>query len=165
MSSATQSKAGQMTSRARPTSSLPKAPTNLSPKAVIADTAVLTGLHLITIGANAVLHPRARVNSTYAPVTIGAGCVVSERACVGLLQEPDDNEGGEGEKGDAEERSGDADVGPGRENSRDGVVLEENVVLEPAAIVEAARVGQSTVMEAGSKIGAGAVIGKVGRHQ
>ena len=42
-----------------------------------------------------------------------------------------------------------------------GVVLETDVVLEPGAVVEAGRVGEGTVLEAGSKAGAGAILGKV----
>ena len=141
-----------MSSRPRPSSSLPKAPTTLDPSSIISDAAVLTGLYPITIGANAVLHPRARIVSTYGPVTIGPGCVVSERASVGLLNEP------------AEPSEDAAAVGPeGRsEAPRDaGVTLDRNVSIEPAAVIEARLVGEGSLLEAGTRAGAGAVIGKV----
>ena len=122
--------------RPRPSSQLPKAPTSIAPTCVIADTAVLTGIHLITISANAILHPRARINSTHGPVTIGEGCIVSEKTSIGFLS-------------------------PTEEDGPLGMILENDVVVEPAAVVEGRTIGQGTTLEAGSKVCAGAVIGKV----
>ena len=122
--------------RARPSSQLPKAPTLIAPNCVIADTAVLTGIHLITISANAILHPRARINSTYGPVTLGEGCIISEKTTIGLLS-------------------------PTEEERPAGTVLEKDVVVEPTVVVEGRTIGQGTTLEAGSKVGAGAVMGKV----
>lgn len=110
---------------------------------MIADTAVLTGAHLITISADAVLHPRARINSTYGPVTIGEGCIVSEKASVGLLEAP------------AEDNNVN-DSAPFKE-----VLLEKDVVVEPSAIVEGSKIGEGTTLEAGSKVCVDAVLGKV----
>ena len=125
-----------MALRQRTTSSQPKPPANLAPTCVISDAAVLIGIHPITIGANAVLHPRSKINSTFGPVIIGPGCIICERGSVGLLQEADSTV------------------------KEPAVELQENVILEPAAIVEAAQVGTGSVLEAGSKAGVGAVIGK-----
>lgn len=118
---------------------LPKPPVRLDPQSVISDSATLFGTHPITIGANAVVHPRARINSTHAPVTIGAGCIVNERCSVGLQEEPD----------------------PSLPDPH--VELEDNVTLEPGAISEASRVGEGSVIEAGAKLERGAVLGKVSR--
>ena len=127
-----------MSTRPRPASSLPKPPATLAPTATIADTAVLTGKHPVTVQAGTILHPRARLVSTHGPVTVGEGCVVSERAIVGV----------------APPEAG-AEVA--------ATVLRRDVVLEPAAVVEAgAQVGEGSVLEAGSRVGAGAVLGKVG---
>ena len=127
-----------MSSRPRPASSLPKPPATLAPTATIADTAVLTGKHPVIIQAEAVLHPRARLVSTHGPVTVGEGCIVSERGVVG-----------------AAPPEATADLA--------ATTLGRDVVLEPAAVVEAgAQVGEGSMLEAGSRVGAGAVLGKVG---
>ena len=63
-----------------------KPPVDLHPSCVIEGTAQLTGTHLIRIGANTIVHPRARLNSTHGPITIGEGCIISERC---LIQPPD----------------------------------------------------------------------------
>ena len=128
-----------MSSRPRPTSQLPKAPTSLSPTAVIADSATLTGIHLITIGPNVIIHPRARLNSTYAPITISASCIVSEKCSVGLLSAPSSAE---------------------EDDSKTGVTLDPFVMLEPGCVVEATRIGAGSVVDVGAKISAGATLGE-----
>ncbi|MCJ1443686.1 MAG: hypothetical protein MMC23_004186 [Stictis urceolatum] len=129
-----------MSGRPRPSSSLPKPPTTLAASAVVADNAVLTGSYRIILGSDVVIHPRAKLISAHCPIAVRAGCVISERAHVGLQ---------EALQGDSE------DEGEGY-----GIELGHNVVLEPAAIVEARTVGEGTVFEAGCKVGPGAVIGK-----
>lgn len=116
----------------------PKPPTSLSSSITIADHAQLTGVHLITIRSQSVIHPRCKIISTYAPVTISAQCIVSERSSLGLLSAPSSS-------------------------NTTGVFLEERVVVEVGAIVEAERVGEGSVIECNSRIGKGAVIGKVCR--
>lgn len=61
----------------------PKAPVKADPTTTIADTAVFQGKHPITIGANTVIHPRARFYSYEGPIIIGDGCIISEKAVVG----------------------------------------------------------------------------------
>ncbi|KAJ5630981.1 uncharacterized protein N7484_011081 [Penicillium longicatenatum] len=61
----------------------PKAPVKADPTTTIADTAVFQGKHLITIGANTVIHPRARFYSYDGPIIIGDGCIISEKAVIG----------------------------------------------------------------------------------
>ena len=113
----------------------PKPPTSLASSLVIADNASLTGYHRITLGANSVVHPRTKLNSTYGPITIGNNCIISERSLVGL-QSSADNEG-------------------------EGVILENGVLVEVGAVVEANSVGEGCVIEVNAKVGKGAVIGKV----
>jgi NDP-sugar pyrophosphorylase family protein len=102
---------------------------------------VITGTQPITIGPHAVLHPHGKVTSGTAPVVVGEGCVVFEKAVVGVGL-----------------RDGFAARG---ESRADGVVLGRNVVVETGAVVEAAEVGEGTVVEAGARLGAGVVVGKV----
>jgi len=127
------------TSNRRPASIVPKPPSSLSPTCVIAETASLTGTNLITLSANAVLQPRAKIIATYAPVVIGEGCIVCEKASIGLLNAESDEE----------------------QDSGIGVILEKNVTVEAGAVVEAKFVGEGTTIELGAKIGKGAILGKV----
>lgn len=96
---------------------------------------MLTGHHAITIAAGAVIHPNARVTSLHGPVVIGEGCIVYEKATVGIPE----LEGGQGR----------------------GVVLDKNVVVDSSAIVQAALVGEGTTIGADVKVGLGSAVGKV----
>lgn len=106
----------------------------IHPSAIIADRATLAGPHAVTIGANAVLHPYARVSAEGGRVELGALCTVAEAAVVGLAE-------GGGEGGD--------------------VVLGEGVCVETGAEVQAASVGDGTEVGIRARIGRGAVVGKV----
>jgi dynactin-6 len=114
----------------------PKPPVRLAPALVIAENAALTGTNLISIGLNTVIHPRTKLNSTYAPISIGSNCIISERSQIGLQSAPSDSQ-------------------------RDGVVIENGVVVETGAVVEARKVGEGSVIEVNTKIGKDAIIGKV----
>jgi dynactin-6 len=114
----------------------PKTPTSLASTLVIAENASLTGTNLITLGSNAVIHPRTKLNSTYAPITVGSNCIISERSVIGYQTVPAGDE-------------------------TEGVVIENGVVIEVGAVVEAKRVGEGSVIEVNAKIGKGAVVGKV----
>ncbi|KAJ5809763.1 uncharacterized protein N7503_001981 [Penicillium pulvis] len=61
----------------------PKAPVKADPTTTIADTAVFQGKYPITIGANTVIHPRARFYSYEGPIIVGDGCIISEKAVIG----------------------------------------------------------------------------------
>lgn len=63
-----------------------KPPVDLHSACVIDGNAQLTGTYLIRIGANTIIHPKARLNSANGPITIGESCIVSERC---LLQPSD----------------------------------------------------------------------------
>ncbi|KAF2200313.1 trimeric LpxA-like protein, partial [Delitschia confertaspora ATCC 74209] len=123
----------------RTVSALPK-PTSLviDPSVIIAQHAAVTGNYPITIGPNVVLHPHAKVSSVWAPVVLGDGVVLYERAFVGVVT---------GGNGSGDER-------------REGAWLGRNVVVETGAIVEAREVGEGTVVEAGGRVGSGVVVGK-----
>lgn len=116
----------------------PKPPTNFSGSSslVIADAAQITGTHLITLSSNTIIHPRTKLLSTYAPITIGSNCILSERATIGLQSEPP-------------------------ESLAQGVIIADYVVIEVGARVEAKSVGEGCIIEVNAKVGKGAVLGKV----
>jgi dynactin-6 len=114
----------------------PKPPTALSSSLVIAEHASLTGTHLITLGSNTVVHPRTKINSTFAPVTVRNNCIISERSQIGLQSEP-------------------------AEDQLHGVVIENGVIIEVGAVVEASMVGEGSIIEVNAKIGKRAILGKV----
>lgn len=142
------------------TSLLPKpASIVLDVSVLIAQHAQLTGTQPITIGQNSVLHPHSKISSALAPVVLGEGCVVYERAKVGV---------GMGAELDAESRRSSMASARNSASIRDsmraeGVVLGRNVVVESNAVVEASEVGEGTVIEVGAVLGKGCVIGKVSR--
>jgi dynactin-6 len=112
----------------------PKPPTSLSPTLVIAEHASLVGSYLISLGSNTVVLPRAKLNSTYGPITVGSNCIISERSMIGLQ---------------------------GRGADGEGVAIENGVVIEVGATVEAKVVGEGSIVEVNAKIGRGSVIGRV----
>ncbi|MCJ1469657.1 hypothetical protein MMC07_008293 [Pseudocyphellaria aurata] len=117
----------------------------LSPHASLSPQATLLGTYPITLGPSSVVHPRAKLVAVHGPVTVGEGCVVCERASVGVLDSVE-GRGGGGEPTD--------DMGGA------GVVLEKGVMVESGAVVEARMVGEGSVVEVGAKVGKGAVVGK-----
>ncbi|KAF2657869.1 trimeric LpxA-like protein [Lophiostoma macrostomum CBS 122681] len=130
----------------------------LDPSVLIAQHAQLTGTHPITIGPNAILHPHCKVSSAFAPVVLGEGVLIYERARAGVGF--GDTGGGSG-SGDESRRSSVASSGGARDSLRvDGTVLGKNVVVESAAVVEAAEVGEGSVIEAQAVLGRGCVVGK-----
>lgn len=139
------------------TSLLPK-PSSiiLDASVLIAQHAQLTGTQPITIGSNSVLHPHSRISSALAPVVLGEGCMVYERAKIGV---------GMGAELDAESRR--SSVASSRNSAStasirgEGTVLGNNVVVESNAIVEAAEIGDGSVIQVGAVLGRGCTIGKV----
>ena len=108
-------------------------PTTIHPTAVVTPAATLTGIYPITIGANTIVHPRANLTSKYGPVSIGSGCIVGERAAVGLQSK----------------------------SSVNSVVVGNGVIIESGARVQG-NIGDNSVVEIGAGIGLGSIIGKVG---
>lgn len=123
------------TKRSTTASAAPKPPISFAPAISISDSASLVGTMLITIRSDTVIHPRAKVISSFAPVTVGNACILSERSAVGLQSPSDDQP--------------------------EGVVIEDYVVIEVGAIVEAKYVGEGSIIEINARVGKGAVIGKV----
>ncbi|KAJ5086975.1 hypothetical protein NUU61_008282 [Penicillium alfredii] len=79
--------AGHRTSSSTPTGP-PKAPVKADATATIADTAVFQGTHPVSIGAGTVIHPRARFYAYEGPISIGDGCIISEKAAIGAAPTP-----------------------------------------------------------------------------
>ncbi|KAJ4295585.1 hypothetical protein N0V90_007598 [Kalmusia sp. IMI 367209] len=122
----------------------------IDPSVIIAQHAQLTGTHPITVGPRAVLHPHSKISSNLAPVVIGEGAVIYERAKVGVGMEELDSK-----------RSSVASVTSARNSMRgEGTVLGRNVVVETGAVIEAAEVGEGSVVEVGAHLGRGCVLGK-----
>ncbi|KAL1794545.1 hypothetical protein ACET3X_007966 [Alternaria dauci] len=138
------------------TSLLPK-PSSifLDSTVLIAQHAQITGTHPVTIGPNTVLHPHSKLSSAVAPVVLGEGCVVFERAKVGVGM--GDEEGKKGGIAPSARSSAHMRVESMRS---EGTVLGRNVVVDSGAVVEAAEVGDGSVIEVGAVVGRGTIIGK-----
>lgn len=120
----------------------PRPPIKSAPSTLVSASASLTGTHPVIIGANAIIQVRSRLSSVTGAIDIGEGCIVAERACIGLspVQGLQDDENGRGAEA--------------------GVKLAKGVLIESGAVVEAASIGAYTVIEAGAKVGRGAVVGE-----
>ncbi len=86
-------------------------------------------------GSKTIVQLRTLLTSNYGPVDVGDGCIISERASIGLLS------------------------APRNEKEAKGVTLSPGVLIETCAVVEGASIGPYTIIEAGAKIGRGTVIG------
>ena len=111
-------------------------PTTVHPTSVVSVAASLKGTQPVSVGANSIIQPRARLISTYGPITIGERCIIAERAVLGLQNE--------------------ATV------DGNGVVLKNGVVIESGATVEGS-VEEGSLVEVGAMVGKGSMVGKVGR--
>ena len=109
-------------------------PTQIPSSALVHPTASFKGQFDINVGPKAIIQLRSRIDSTYAPVKLGAGCIIYERASVGYLSQP-------------------SHVAEG------GVTLGDGVIIESGAVIEAASIGSHTTIEAHCRIGKEAVIG------
>jgi carbonic anhydrase/acetyltransferase-like protein (isoleucine patch superfamily) len=121
----------------------PKAPVNLSSSVLLADTAVLTGTDTVTINSESVIHPRAKLESSNGPVTVGRRCIVYERSHIGA--------------------AGDTSEEAAASKSSQAVTLGDYVTVEVGAVIEAGNtvICEGSVIGVGARIGRGAVIGKV----
>ena len=123
-----------LTSRSS-TSKPPTPPLTTTPTTLISASASCTGTHPITLGSKTILQLRTRLTSTYGPICIGDGCIISERASIGLLSPPQNEE------------------------EAKGVTLSPGVLIETCVVIEGASIGPYTIIEAGAKIRKGTVIG------
>lgn len=111
------------------------------PSAIIADKAQLSGPGTITIDADVIIHPHAKLAATLGNVSIGSGSTVSEKAIIGLTSAP----------------SSTSNVDAAAQTD---VVIGDGVNVESGALVEARKIGDHSVIGINSKIGRGAVVGK-----
>jgi hypothetical protein len=133
------------------------------------------------------VHPRARIVALHAPVRIGAGCIVSERSVVGLLQQPQPEPPGppdpqlqpqpqpqppktrplakDGRTGGREEDEGEDDEGD-EEGEREEEEEEEEeeeqtcVQLDDGVVVEIGARVEARRVGAGSHVGVNAHVGR-----
>ncbi|KAK7446870.1 transferase hexapeptide domain-containing protein [Colletotrichum acutatum] len=115
----------------------PRPPVSFSSSLTVADSAILVGTHSITIQSESVLHPRSKLETTNGSILIGRRCIIHERAHIGKV---------------------------GDDDASGGISLGDYVTVEVGAIIEAGGtdIGTDTVVGVRSRIGNGAVIGKVG---
>ncbi|KAI9780765.1 MAG: hypothetical protein M1839_006553 [Geoglossum umbratile] len=104
----------------------------------IADTASISGVHNLTIGANTVINPRVTITTHTAPVHIGAYCLISELSSIGIST-PTHN--------------------PDNARHSQPVTIEDHVIIEPGCVIEGC-IGEGAVLEAGARVKRGAVVGK-----
>ncbi|KAF2153892.1 hypothetical protein K461DRAFT_292593 [Myriangium duriaei CBS 260.36] len=109
-----------------------KPPCQIDPKAIISEKAILVGVNTVTIGANAVIHPYAKLDSTHGPITVGQFSIVAERATVGLAS---------------------PHSSPWHIHVGDYVSIETGAVVESAVVGQATTVGSFATLEPGSQTG------------
>ncbi|KAE8355401.1 trimeric LpxA-like protein [Aspergillus coremiiformis] len=63
----------------------PRAPVTAHPTATVAETVIFHGTHTITIGAGAIIHPRAKFYSYEGPIAIGENTIISEKSTIGTI--------------------------------------------------------------------------------
>ncbi|KAL1836498.1 hypothetical protein VTJ49DRAFT_5072 [Mycothermus thermophilus] len=153
----------------------PKPPVHLSSSLTIADSAVLTGTHQITVHGESVIHPRARLDSHAGRVTIGRRCVVHERATIGssssglasarssaVLSSARSSMASPGVLSPTAAVAGSGGEAASQSTTAQAVTLGDYVTVEVGAVIEAGGtvVGDGTVVGVGARVGAGAVLGK-----
>lgn len=102
--------------------------------AVVSDKAIIAGTKTVFVDANTVLHPYAKLDSTFTPIRIGSNCIVAERTSVGATQSP---------------------------TQTFVVEIEDGVSIEAGAIVEAKHIGRNSIVEVNAIIGQGSLVGQV----
>jgi len=128
--------ATQTPSAKRQTSSISvpaaKAQCKIHFKATIADKAQLIGPGTIVIGEDTLLHPHAKIIAEHGDVTIGKGCIIAEKAVVGVAQSGPHNH----------------------------VSIGEGVSIESGAVIEGSGIGNYSTIEVNARVRRGAVIGQ-----
>ena len=138
-----------------------KPPIAPHPSATIADSVIFQGTHPITIDAESVIHPRARIYSFDGAVRIGRGVVVGEKCVLGTPPGSGSTDLGvdEGQAGMEDKTiqiSNYTMVSP-QSALHAGVVLEEAVIVDTLVTVgRGARVGGHTKICAGCRLAPGA---------
>ena len=129
MASQTQSSKRQPSSVSVPAA---KPQCKIHSKATIADKAQLIGPGTIVIGEDTLLHPHAKIIAEHGDVTIGKGCIIAEKAVVGVTQNILHND----------------------------VSIGEGVSMESGAMFEGSSIGNHSTIEVNAKVRRGAVIGQ-----
>ena len=150
-------------SAARPTqpqkplssSSTPRAPLSVHPTATLSDNAYFQGTHPIAIGAGTVIHPRARLLSFEGPISIGEGCIISEKSVIG---------GGSPSSSSAS-RSDTHDADPSGESPQTPrpipTILENAVIIGPlATVATGAHIRSAATVDTSAFLGKDVRIGK-----
>lgn len=145
----------------------PRAPVRFSSSLIIAESAILMGIHTITLRTESLVHPRARIESQAGPVDVGKRCIVQERTHVGAAPSSSYSGGGSPSVRSpttptiAEHPQEGSENGSNRNTT--GVTLKDYCVVEAGAVIEAGGtiIGEGSRVGVGSRIGRGAVIGEV----
>ncbi|KAL2055471.1 hypothetical protein ABVK25_004279 [Lepraria finkii] len=124
-----------------------------TPTTLLSPSATLTGPHPISLGANVIIQIRARLYSTYGPLTLSENCIISERASVGFLSPPTSLPTSPPISTTTQPSGIDNNEPP-------STTLAPGVLIESGAVTEAASIGAYTIIEAGARIGKGAKIGE-----
>ncbi|KAJ8612733.1 hypothetical protein MRB53_037309 [Persea americana] len=121
----------------------------LSSTATLSPRATLQGTHPITIGDGAIIHPFAILNAAHAPIVIGAGTIVWERAEIG----------GSGNPVQSPAVSTNQDA-PKADMAQQTTSIGSNVSVHPLSRVDTgAKIGDGAEVAVAAHVGAGAVVG------
>lgn len=123
------------TSISRSSTSKPNPPPVKSdPTALLHPSVTITGIEPVELSRNVIVQLRARISTAYAPLTIFDGALISERVSLGYLSPP-------------------------LPSSPSHITIGAHTIIESGAVVEAASIGSCCVIEAGARIGKGAILG------
>ena len=115
-----------------------KPPCQIHPRAIVSDKVIIAGTKNVSIGADTVLHPYARLDSSQSSLHIGQSCVIAERTTIGPIDSGDETSGDD-----------------------TGVTISDFVSIEAGAVVQGSLVGKGTVIEVNAVVGRNAVVGEV----
>lgn len=152
-------------------------PISAHSSATIADSVLVQGTHPITIDAETIIHPRARILSFEGPVNIGRGCVVGERCVIGSgppsmgsgsgSMQPGTGMGSmEGKEEQSQPQSQSIHISnmvtlSPHSTINPGVRLDEAVIIDSLATVQrGARIGRHTKICAGCHVPANTRVGE-----
>ncbi len=137
-----------------PAAAASEPPVTLPASAHLDPGAYVRGSNPITLGNKTLIHPRAHLLSTHAPLMVGDGCIVSEKAVVGG---PLPTTTSTDSKGDAAKSSDDGEL-------KKATVIENRVRIDPhAQIYHSAIILEGALIESHATILPAAVIGRHGK--
>jgi dynactin-6 len=115
----------------------PRPPATFHQTTVLADTITMFGIHNLHVGAATVIHTRTNILTYSSPVHIGTNCLISDLCTIGICTPT---------------------FSPKNKRASHAVRIGNYVTIEPGCIVEGC-VGTGSVLEAGAKVGRGAMVG------